>query len=47
MFKRVALFLATNLAVLALVTLALSGMAYHYVEKPGIALGKRLGKRST
>jgi len=34
-------------AVLALVTLALSGMAYHYVEKPGIALGKRLGKRST
>jgi peptidoglycan/LPS O-acetylase OafA/YrhL len=35
------------IAVLALVTLALSGMAYHYVEKPGIALGKRLGKRST
>jgi peptidoglycan/LPS O-acetylase OafA/YrhL len=34
-------------AVLALVTLALSGMAYHYVEKPGIALGKRLGKQST
>ena len=34
-------------AVLALATLALSGMAYHYVEKPGIALGKRLGKRST
>lgn len=34
-------------AVLALVTLALSGMAYHYVEKPGIVLGKRLGKQST
>ena len=33
-------------SVLALVTLALSGMAYHYVEKPGIALGKRLGKQS-
>ena len=31
---------------LALVTLALSGMAYHYVEKPGIALGKRLGKQT-
>lgn len=35
------------IAILALVTLALSGMAYHYIEKPGIALGKRLGKRST
>jgi peptidoglycan/LPS O-acetylase OafA/YrhL len=35
------------IAVLALITLALSGMAYHYIEKPGIALGKRLGKRST
>jgi peptidoglycan/LPS O-acetylase OafA/YrhL len=35
------------IAVLALVTLALSGMAYHYIEKPGIALGKRLRKRST
>ena len=34
-------------AVLALITLALSGMAYHYVEKPGISLGKRLRKRST
>ena len=33
-------------AVLALVTRALSGMPYHYVEKPEIALGKRLGKRS-
>jgi peptidoglycan/LPS O-acetylase OafA/YrhL len=35
------------IAVLALVTLGLSGMTYHYVEKPGIVLGKRLGKRST
>jgi len=34
-------------AVLALVTLALSGMAYHYVEKPGIALGKQLRKKRT
>ena len=34
-------------AVLALATLALSGMAYHYVEKPGIALGKQLRKKRT
>ena len=35
------------IAVLALVTLALSGMAYHYIEKPGIALGKQLRKKRT
>ena len=32
-------------ALLALVTLGLAGLAYHYVEKPGIELGKRFQRR--
>jgi peptidoglycan/LPS O-acetylase OafA/YrhL len=34
-------------ALLALVTLSLAGLAYHYVEKPGIELGKRFRRRGT
>jgi peptidoglycan/LPS O-acetylase OafA/YrhL len=32
---------------LALVTLAVAGMAYHYVERPGIDLGKQFQRRGT
>lgn len=35
----------TCIALLVPVTLALAGIAYHYVEKPGINLGKQLRKR--
>jgi len=34
-------------ALLALVVFALAGLAYHYVEKPGIELGKRFRERGT
>lgn len=34
-------------ACLALVTLALAGLAYHYIEKPGIDLGKRLRRHGS
>jgi len=34
-------------ALLALVTPSLAGLAYHYVEKPGIELGKRFQRRGT
>ena len=35
------------IALLVPVTLALAGIAYHYVEKPGINLGRQLRKRGT